>query len=226
MRSRAILSFLQFPCRYPLNQRRGCLHAAHRVQPSVALPSEFCFEADRRPAWRASSLWFKGYEKETEGSLCGAKQSTITVVRAALLLLKNKTAAMVTTNAHAGLRIDRFDPAVSAVVRVQCRSDSALGLAHARGQCVMIAQAARAGTAPRVPPAPSCTGAAPCPDASEETTCRGGTASGEMIVRDLHHQLGLERLPLRAALRAPPARPARRAAGEARRLDQSPRGAS
>src|SRR6185503_7365483 len=45
-------------------------------------------------------------------------------------------------------------------------------------------------------------------------------ASGHLIVADFDHEHRLQRLPLAGALRVPPAGTARRAAGEARRLDQ------
>src|SRR5687768_15637500 len=55
---------------------------------------------------------------------------------------------------------------------------------------------------------------------ADEVRAVAETAGGEVVVFDLDDQLGGQRLPLGAALRRPPARPARRAAGEARGFDQ------
>src|SRR4029079_12384739 len=55
---------------------------------------------------------------------------------------------------------------------------------------------------------------------ADEAGAVAEAAAGDLVVANLDHQLGLERLPRHRALGVPPARPARRASGEARRLDQ------
>ncbi|HKW15844.1 MAG TPA: hypothetical protein VJS69_15270, partial [Candidatus Krumholzibacteria bacterium] len=89
-------------------------------------------EGSRWRPWRASSLCHRDNEKETEGSLGCAELRAAARGEMSVVVFEKQNGKMVTTDARARPRIHRFDPAVFAVVRAQCRRHSALAVTHAR----------------------------------------------------------------------------------------------